>query len=140
MALVCVLSSLNKADCSAMWAHTPCGTPMKKRICFSFRQFSFHWLFNFKAIRIPSQTELKIGILAQNGSGMDHLLLHSHLTLRLVTPLARGVCCSNHPQLCALRAGFEALPPLGSSHCFFFHVLMQFAVLSPLTSLGHTSL
>lgn len=58
----------------------------------------------------------------------------------VVTPPARGVCCSNHPQLCALRAGFEALPPLGSSHCFFFHVLMQFAVLSPLTSLGHTSL
>lgn len=103
-------------------------------------QFSFHWLFDFKAIHIPSQSVLKIGFLTKNGTGITHLpaTFSSHTIwphLRLEECAA--VIIHNYV---LLWAGFETLPSFGSSHCFFFHVLIQFGGLSPFTSLGHTSL
>lgn len=46
-----------------------------------FEVSTFHWLFDFKAIYIPSQSVLKIGFLTKNGTGITHFLLHSHLML-----------------------------------------------------------
>lgn len=77
-------------------------------------QFSFHWLFDFKAIHIASQSVLKIGFLAKNGTGITHFLLGSHLRLGCHTS-----SCSNHPQLCASVRRFWTFAILWKLPLFF---------------------
>jgi len=73
------------------------GVIFRGRLCFYLRsqhlslEFSFHWLFDFKAIYIPSQSVLKIGFLTKNGTGITHFLLRSPLTLRRHTSGWRSV-------------------------------------------------
>lgn len=43
----------------------------------------FHWLFDSKAMHIPSQSVLKIGFLTKNGTDINHFVLRSHLMLRV---------------------------------------------------------
>lgn len=103
-------------------------------------ELSFHRPFDFKAIYTPRQSVLKIGFLTKNGTGITHSLLGSPLTLGCHTSGGLEECAAViiHSYV-LLRAGFEPLPSFGSSHWFFFHVLIQCSGLSPFASLGHTS-
>lgn len=86
--------------------------------CLSL-EFSIHWLFDFKAICIPSQSVLKIGFLTKNSTGITHLTCHVLVSHNIATPPAGGVRCSNHPQLCASVSRFWNFAILWKLPLFF---------------------